>query len=564
MLSLSDIIFKGFQKNTEYGIINILDLVVDIDQKNKKDILFRILFQDLENENYYRVRHLPPYLLKNFPLGTIIKIEELSNEKDKLDIQPTGKIHNVSLSIPEPKRQIIKRLGEVISDDEYPINIKFYVNNKGEIKEVDLTSEIKRQYCIVIEKENYQIIFPVSVIGANFFFITQRFTEDLLNLNLEIEYHSVNTENQSIHMKGGYDDLNAPFLYLYATNPIAKQVYDMVGKQLLAQFQKRNENSPSFKYSLKLYFPFSNKNINFRLRGEWITENKFLVFDIEKFDIHKVLGINRLTILRTEKEKNPERKLSFFSKKDSKSTNEISDDIKADKDEFFEELEKKIDSMEDENFQIERKKIPHPHKSVNVRRIPIKEKNNDEKDLTHHKNSPNLDAEGKGLNVKTNERIDIANTFSLDDFLRYFKKVCYEIGISANKIKQTREKLNPKYVRNPKIPLINPKTKKPREYLILKFSYKGKNITIIEVDHTGLVDNKLYTLVFSGYRCLSDSEIFNTIHFYLDKNKSLRKIERYFDVQGLSFYKKRHPRTYGEESIKDWIDTFVDVLKYKV
>ena len=567
MLSLSELIFKGFQENTEYGIIHILDLVINADARNKKDILFRILFQDLKNEKYYRIRHIPPYLLKNFSLGTIVSIEE-SEIKKKLNIQLTGIVYDVTLSIPQPDKQIIKKIGELINDKEYPLNIKFYVNTKDGKKEIDLTSEIRNQYCITIEKEDNQIIFPISVIGANFFFITQRFTEDLFNLNLGIEYHNINTQNQSIHMKGGYNDINAPFLYLYATNPVAKKVYDSLGKQLLSKFQEKHNIFSKAKYPLKLYFPFSNQNINFKLRGEWIAETKFLVFDIEKFEMNKVLGIDRLMIVRTEKESNPQKKLSFFSKKDSKHTNEINDNIKADESEFFEELEKEIDSIEDENFQIEKKKIPYPHKSVNIKRIPLKEKSNDkQKDLTYQKYNPNLESEGKETNVETNEKLDVSNSFSLDDFLRYFYKVCFEIGISKYNIMRFRKKLALNYLKNPKFSPYKSKSKDIREYLVLKFKYNGKSFTIIELDHIGISaqdTNKLHTLIFTGSRYLSDKEAFNVIHSYFGKAKSLKEIEKYFITHNISLTKKKHPRTYNEKGVKNWINTFTEILRYKI
>lgn len=559
MKDLSSIKFKGFLSNTPYKIIHILDLVVDNNEQNRKDIMFRVLFLDLINKDYYRVRNISSVLLKSFTIGTIVKIKEKG-----MDIQTSGEIIKISLDIPIPQEQTLRNLGDVIENSEYPMSIRFWVSESGKRKLIDLTEEIKNQYCIVIDKEGIQVIFPVSVISATFFFISQNFTTNLFNLNLEIEYHSINTENQSIHMKGGFNDIDAPLLYLYATNPLAKQVYKMVGKSLFIKHQERNEKSYRLKFPFKAYFPFSGKDIDFTLRGEWLSQNKFLVFNIERFDFSKILGINKLTVLRTEKEKSVEKKISFFTKKESKFTNELTDEIKADMEDFFEMIEKKIDDMTDENFKIEKQNIYYPHEPNNVKRIPLTDKSNEERDLTQYKHSQYLNDIGKGLNVKTNKNIEISNTFSLDDFFRYFKDICYEIGISINRINKEKRKIKPSYIKIPKIPIVVDNSHKIREYMILKFDYNNKKITIIEIDHSDLLDNKLYTFVFSGNRSLSEKEVFNAVHFYLDKSKSLGNIEKYFKQNNISLYKKMHPREYDEKSIKDWIDTFVDVLKYKI
>ncbi len=559
MKDISSFQFEGFLPNIPYKIIHILDLVIDGNKQNRKDIMFRVLFSDLINEKYYRIRNISPVLLKTLTIGTIVKIKEKG-----MDIQITGEIIKTSLDIPKPKEQNLKQLGEVIKDNEYPMNIKFSVKENKNNKTKDLTEEIKNQYCIVIKKENFQFIFPILVISATFFFISQNFTTNLFNLNLEIEYHSVNTKNQSIHMKGGFNDIDAPFLYLYATNPLARQVYETIGKNLLIKHQERSEKAYRLKFPFKTYFPFSGKNIDFTLRGEWLSPDKFLVFDIERFDFTKILGINKLTVLRTEKEKSVEKKISFFTKKDSKTTNKLTDEVKADVEDFFEMLEKKIDDITDENFQIEKQNIYYHHEPSDIKRVPLKEKSEEEKNLTQYKHSLYLNNIGKGLNVKTDKKIKVSNIFSLDDFFKYFKEICYEIGISINKINKEKRIIKPNYIKTSKVSIVVGSSRKIREYMILKFDYNAKKITIIEIDHSDLFNNKLYTLVFSGNRSLSEKEVFNAVHFYLDKNKSLKDLESYFKQNNISLYKKKHPKEYDEKSIKDWIDTFVDVLKYKV
>jgi len=557
-MKIDEAIFKDFLEKHPYKIIHISGMWLVPDIKNNVDVFFKFFCVDLTDRDYYRVRKIPPYLLRKFSLGTILEVVKVDNKKLKLNITETGELVSVSLNIPYPDKRLFSKLGDVIQDEEYPLNFL--------IGKYDPSAEIKGQYCIVLESSDCKFIFPVYVIGASFFFISQKFTENLFRLNLREEYHKVDPTSRSIHIKGGFNDINAPFLYLYETNPVAKMVYDSVGKAFLSNMNlyrninrsnKKNYGSKDFEF--KAYFPFYGDNINFVLNGIWINKNKFLVYSIKEFDFGKILGIDKLTILRTERNENIEKKVSFFSKKDSKSTNKISEEVKADKDDFFELLEVESEKIENENLIIEKKSIYFPHKkSDNVRRIPIKEEDNSSKDLTFMKFNPFLDAKGKGLNTQTLEERDITNSFSLNDFLRYFAYVCKNLNIDFNSIDRKYKDISRKYISDPKIPLKN------RKFLVLKFSFNQKEITIIEIDHRDLIDSKLYTLIFSGHRYVSDKEIFKTVSSYLDKTKSLKDIETYYEKRGLLFYKKRHPREYKKEFIDDWIETFTDVLKYKV
>ena len=320
------------------------------------------------------------------------------------------------------------------------------------------------------------------------------------------------------------------------------------------------------KYPFKTYFPFSGEKIRFILRGKWLTKTKFFVYAIDEIlDLDRILGINELIIQRTERKKSVSKKISYIPKKLSESTNVISENIKANENEYYEQLE--INRQElDKNFKLLKDYVDYSYESTYAKKvvIPEKQENSEKANLTFFKTSPELPSKGKYLKSKTGKNIPVSDIFSLDNFLRYFKEVCFELGIDFDLVNRIYQRVKSKSIKNPKIPLVNQKTKRIREYLILKFVYKGKRITIVEIDHTDLIDKKLYTLVFAGDRYLSDTEISKTVHYYLDRNSSLKNIERYFDGQRISFYKKRHPKSYNEKDIKNWIDTFVDVLKYKV
>ncbi len=565
MLRPSEVSLEKLFVNHNYRVLHVLNLYFDVNLRNQVDMYFKVLLKDEDEEGYYRVLKIPPWLLRYYSYGTLIK-KYREQDKERTDITFTSSKVIQTFDVPYPKYQTIKRIRDVISHNEYPIKIKI-----DKIKK-DFSKEIQSQYCIILQSGNTTFIFPAPVIGSSFFFISQRFTEDLFNTNLEIEYHKV--KGNSIHLKGGYDDANAPFLYLYATNQIAREVYDSIGQEYLTQRQRlkignRVSNKIGFtlvKYPFKAYFPFSGEKISFVLRGKWLTKTKFFVYAIDEIlDLDRILGINELVIQRTERKKSVSRKISYIPKKLSESTNVISENVKADEDEYYEQLE--INQQElDKNFKLLKDYVDYPHESTYAKKvvIPEKQENSDKPNLTFFKNSPELPSKGKYLKSKTGKNIPVSDIFSLDDFLRYFKEVCFELGIDFDQINKIYQKIKSKNVKNPKIPLVNQKTKRIREYLILKFMNESKRITIVEIDHTDLIDKKLYTLVFAGDRYLADTEIFKVVHYYLDRNSSLRNIERYFDGQGIFLYKKRHPKSYVEKDIKNWIDTFIDVLKYKV
>ncbi len=555
-----NISFKKLFSKIPYKVVHILSFVVDFGINNNRDYFYRVLLSDLTNEGYYKILQIPPYMLNAFTLGNIVRVFNENTE-----IKETGQVITVSLDIESYKNQIIKTIGEVLTEEEYPLNLGFTSKSKT----VSFKEEIKQQYCVIVEKDNINYVFPVAVIGSKFFFISPKFTNNLFNISLESEYHKVDVNGKSIHLKGGFNNIDAPFLYLYATNPLAKKVYESVGKRITTRFQGKNNNK-TFKFPLKeTIFPFSAKDVEFILRGEFLSKNKFLVYSIEKLDFSKILGTKELTILRTGKDKNQQFKIFFDRKKDSKSTKQINDDLKADHNEYFENLENSYNDLLSENLNIIKKEIPNQDKGKSVKGVISPEKSDEVKDLTFNRYGNNLEPSGKGIDVKIrNDLEDLKELrgFSFEDFLKYFKEVCNECGIDTNKISQKVMAVQINKVVNPKISLIHFKFKKPRKYLILEFFHNEKYLTILEIDHSDISDdsNKLYTLIFSGNRKLSDNEIFYSIHSYLDKSKSLGKIENYFKNKNFIFYKKRHPRDYNIESIKDWIETFINVLKYKL
>ncbi len=552
--------FRKFYPNTPYKVIHILNLTVDLGPENRADLGFRVLFSDMINNGYYRIVKIPPYWLNRFTLGTVFKKVIKDKNTTAMSYEKTGIRLAVELTIENPIKQVVKKFGEVLNDKEYPIYVSFYTKQK----KVDFTEEIKNQYCVLIEKDRIQFVFPLSVIGAKFFYVSPRFTENLFNLNLVLEYHKVDINKNTIHIKGGFNNIDAPFLYLYATDSTSKKVYESVGKMLFSKLNKR-QGAGRFVFTIKeTIFPFFAKDVEFVLRGEFVSDNKFLVYEIERFDFSKILKTNELTVLRTEKMKTLKKKMAFFKRKDANSTGNVNDDIKTGYEDFFEKLENYIDDIETENFILQKKMIPYPHEFESVRRIPIRDESEDVKDLTFNKYGEEFPSIGKGINTKVNESPTVSESFSLEDFWKYFKKVCYELQVNPNIISRYVKSVNVDSISIPRVPLTYFKSKKIRKYLILKFMYKDRFITVLEVDHSDLLDNKLYTFIFSGNRYLSDEEVFRTLHLYLDKSNSLRDIENYFETVKLIFYKKRHPKEYTKKALKDWVDTFVEVLKYKV
>ncbi len=552
--------FKKLFPKIPYKIIHILNFVVDFGINNNRDYFYRVLLSDLINEGYYKVLQIPPYMLNVFKLGSIVRALD-----ENIEIEETGQVITVSLDIENYGKQIIKTIGEVLTEKEYPLNLGFTSKDKT----VSFEEEIKQQYCVIVEKDKINYIFPVAVIGSKFFFKSPKFTKNLFNISLENEYHKVDVNDKSIHLKGGFNNIDAPFLYLYATNPLAKKIYESVGKIITTKFQGRNNNK-TFKFPLKeTIFPFSAKDVEFILKGEFLSENKFLVYSIKDLDFLKVLDTKELTILRTERDKNQQLKIFFDRKKDSNSTKQINDDLKADHNEYFENLENSYNDLLSESLNIIKKEIPNQDKVSSVKGVISPEKSDEVKDLTFNKYGNNFEPSGKGIDVKIKDDLEDFKKikgFSFEDFLKYFKEVCNECGIDINKISKKVLTIKINKIVNPKISLIHLKSKKPRRYLVLEFFYNGKHLTVLEIDHSDISDdsNKLYTLIFSGNGKLSDNEIFYSIHSYLDKSKSLGKIENYFKNKNFILYKKRHPRDYNIESIKDWIETFINVLKYKI
>ncbi len=245
-------------------------------------------------------------MLNVFKLGSIVRALD-----ENIEIEETGQVITVSLDIENYGKQIIKTIGEVLTEKEYPLNLGFTSKDKT----VSFEEEIKQQYCVIVEKDKINYIFPVAVIGSKFFFKSPKFTKNLFNISLENEYHKVDVNDKSIHLKGGFNNIDAPFLYLYATNPLAKKIYESVGKIITTKFQGRNNNK-TFKFPLKeTIFPFSAKDVEFILKGEFLSENKFLVYSIKDLDFLKVLDTKELTILRTERDKNQQLKIFLIGKK---------------------------------------------------------------------------------------------------------------------------------------------------------------------------------------------------------------------------------------------------------
>jgi hypothetical protein len=109
---------------------------------------YKVLFQDIYSGMYLRESIFPEFL-SYYTIGSYYQNSRRYNNRPQIG-------QTIPIDIESTESNSIKRISDVITDDEYNLRNFFTVQSGKETspgKTIDYTSENKRQYCVVFETE---------------------------------------------------------------------------------------------------------------------------------------------------------------------------------------------------------------------------------------------------------------------------------------------------------------------------------------------------------------------------------------------------------------------------
>ncbi len=479
---------------------------------------YKVLFQDIDSGIYLTEDIFPEFLHGHYAIGQHYKDTKLVKS-----IPPLGEIHPITIEATDNNH--IVKISDVLSDDEYKLNQWFRTMNGY----FDFSKYNKNQRCVVFEDDYQLIIFPCAVIGACYYFTSSSMRRQIFSMKLDGLYEDIKLDRKKrtafVHLKPGASKSDAPHIVRFKENPFAYARWLAVHKSLLAM--KKNmelQGDLSNIVPLEIDFPIW-QTIHMQIRGLWLQDtalrkDKVLVFEIldddSQFDFDtisfpkktnpdkqqnsdgNVVVIKKRATKKQLNDKKPTSRLSPISIKPStKITNTHILRMKI----IDGTVEGKQPTVKNEVLPIIRLMGPAVEISVigqgtdgasDTRPASMESQENDQRE-----NELDKDVSDKQTEPNNGSREDfyIADFFYMTGFLNEHADVHnFEMSLIRDiPLKKTRKargllSLKESY---------NKSHDSRRTFVTTIFNYSGKNICLVEIDHTGLPNGPGTYLLFA-------------------------------------------------------------------
>jgi hypothetical protein len=286
------------KRNLVFRLLWIQSIQVSGSKRHFK-ALFREYIPNQPNRGMYLTEYVPLYnlRLREFYVGELYKdFRYLGAET------PDGEEFEVSIDATENNRK--ERISHVLTDEEYNLSHSF----KGKSDVVDFTEENKRQYCVVFENTERIVVFPCSVIAANYYFTSSSMVDAMFSQNLKGLYEKITfdpeTGEPTILMKYGAADSDAQHIIRFANDKYAHSQWLAIKNNILRGRELSRMQGATFPVPLIADFPIKQElNIKVRGLGVWDKlrdKEKIIAFRILKEDSE--FGFDAVHIQRRSKE----------------------------------------------------------------------------------------------------------------------------------------------------------------------------------------------------------------------------------------------------------------------
>lgn len=466
----------------------------------------------------------------------------------------------------------IKKFGEV---RELSFLLNKSANTPQKIKEIPKLSnyfkrifkeffhkEVERQWVIKVSVGENIYYFPSTIIGTFFYFLSHKFTTNLFQVSLSREIISFGTNPPFIQLKPGYSNQyrEVVSLYLYSTNPEAKENYDSIGiRHIKKRIYREQDNKSNHQYAFKCSFPVS---------GEWELKARVLPIADKSFFVAEILYVNTYKLLKTDfielrvKSFRKRKRLLFSSSVVKSKTNKVYDSNKYS---AVEELPETVyfqfsSPPADKSVNIIRKEVEDEDGNLFFSLIPIPRQINDKKVLSNVKGQSN-NGDAKGLRAKIGEKAtrDTENrVFDLEIVKELMDQVAKVLGVNMDYIEF--------------IPKISVSADPKKQ---LELCYPDGNRRTVGVFFFDLSINKKVTAIFLDQKSLRSFitspiivgkrrlEYPKEVEFFFRTFVKVRRksFKDFCHKKGFNVHLKKPIQGNSRKDWENWVERMVDILE---
>ncbi len=503
-----------------------------------------------------------PEHLSYYTIGSYYQNSRLYNNRPEIG-------DTIPIEIESTESNLIKRISDVITDDEYDLRT-FFTPSSG--KEKDYTSENKRQYCVIFETDKQIIIFPCAVIGATYYFTSSSIRKLIFVGNLEGLYEKpvkidYEIKTAMIVMKPGSANEDAKNIVRFVKDLYADELWKTIRINLLQE--KRSVEifgGESSFVPLKIDFPVK-QNIPMWVRalkfpGNNGTKEKILVFEIlreySRYDFEYLIRVRReqSNVTSAENELIP----TEAKKTSSTIINEPPISTLSPVTIIY--------NVDDKNPNAEKIKIIDLHIAATDSTIrPLREISDELVDISliqpelHGEESvrPGSIEQSHQEPQKTKNKL----AFSLKDFW-YMTEILkshtdvVNFQVYEPQLMPARDEASQKFSLRE---AYNKVSRQRREYLHVTFKYLNFSVCLIEIDQTALPSGcSTYGLVIKGDYKFTQSNIEDVLNAYVRRAKIVMISDK-MKKQGFIFLSKHHPGKTEDSYYERWCEELLRKIK---
>ncbi|MBI5639609.1 MAG: hypothetical protein HZA17_04200 [Nitrospirae bacterium] len=541
---LSSLVIEEMQEGENKDKIFRLVWVQNLDTLDHQ---FRVLFKHIEaNGKYLTTKIAPEQLFVYAPGAFYINGQRLQNPAEEGEL--------VRISTKSPVRKFVKTAGEAFSDDLYDLRHDRVIYSKS-------------QYCVVIEDDTHEVIFPCFVLGATYYFTSASMCRQLFaqSLNGLYEPNSLHVNSISrhakIHLKTNAADRDAADIIRFATNKNANRQWHSIVNRLRDSQRQQTQHNPKrgsdtnvplitdFPVATELtmvvravcrYYPKLGKEKILVL--EIVEENS--PFDFDRVTIERIHGESRTVDVKRRAKARRTTNIVTVRVPSSELTNA---DVK--------------NSAPPKNVHKDNMIIDKEYETKTGKEgltVPPGATGKGKADLSLQESKADGNPEVRHGEIKPAEPLEPEirhkESFSLDDFQNLVNPLAKQedvkdfqmVGPLAMPIRSGRSAKGSLWEFSDKEHKIR------RKYLRVGFNYKSRSTCLIEINQNGLLSTtSTYVLTDPDGATISQEEILQFLDMFV-KRDAIEAIEKYFQEQGLTFLRKKHPTDKEDEHYQMW------------
>lgn len=509
---------------------------------------YKVIFQDIDNEDEFEEKLLPEELRGHYVIGNIYSSKglELENENTIRLFVKKSKVNKNSSS--KIQKHII------------------FPNESG----IKRTNSFYNQNCFIYQTKKYIYLIPHYVVANRYYFLSTSIKKALSSGNFESLYYHNKYNNKGyffssstlhIDMKATLKDSEVPLISRMITNETSKTNF-MFFNKISTKLKREYKDLKNIFVPIMMGFPFE-ENEDFSIECSILNIGQAYYEEENKFDKRDVILITNIfgdTIpynfekldyqIYTEENKEEEKSIGETNQKNIPRRNPLKSgkyiDMKPSSN-----IKREVKNFKTKN-NVDFSEIEiNKHEIIQKRTNIVYDKKEDEEvDSSFDKpeegsNSNNIREVLLGTTISPDEFKIIDFPLLMDAFITKYNISEYKIS-DLIEIENQEDNFSNKF-------FIDGDKKYPRDFIFGYIKYNNTLINFIEIEHN--IYWKKNTWYFVSSQKFTETQIQNSLNLYITKGQTNKELlEELNTIGALKLFTTRHDNidTTNDDSIQLW------------